>query len=65
MNKPIYLSSEELSGLRMLMQGDETNPKAPLSKNSRFESKVLTAYTSLINYAMFLLGHFNPLTTES
>jgi len=36
MNKPIYLSADELSGLRMLMQGEESNPKAPLSKNSRF-----------------------------
>jgi len=36
MNKPIYSSADELSGLRMLMQGEESNPKAPLSKNSRF-----------------------------
>ena len=35
LNKPIYISAQDLFGLRMLMQGDEVNPKAPLARNSR------------------------------
>ena len=35
MNKPIYISPQDLFGLRLLMQGDEVNPKAPLARNSR------------------------------
>jgi carbonic anhydrase len=52
LNKPIYITAQDLFGLRLLMQGDEVNPKAPLARNSRsyffyffyFPSKATTLY---------------------
>ncbi|GFT05501.1 carbonic anhydrase-related protein 10 [Nephila pilipes] len=35
MNKPIYITKQQLFALRRLMQGDEKNPKAPLADNFR------------------------------
>ncbi|XP_044735787.1 carbonic anhydrase-related protein 10 [Chrysoperla carnea] len=35
LNKPIYISKQELYALRKLMQGTEDTPKAPLGNNSR------------------------------
>ena len=35
LNKPIYLSRQEMFELRKLKQGDKVNPKAPLSNNRR------------------------------
>lgn len=35
MNKPIYITKQQLYILRKLMQGDEKNPKAPLGNNYR------------------------------
>ena len=35
LNKPIYLSRQEMFELRKLKQGDKINPKAPLSNNRR------------------------------
>ncbi|CAL1284931.1 unnamed protein product [Larinioides sclopetarius] len=35
MNKPIYITKQQLFALRRLMQGDERNPKAPLADNFR------------------------------
>ncbi|XP_037932347.1 putative carbonic anhydrase-like protein 2 [Teleopsis dalmanni] len=34
-NKPIYITKQELYQLRRLMQGSETSPKAPLGNNAR------------------------------
>lgn len=35
MNKPIYLTRQQIFELRKLKQGDKINPKAPLSQNIR------------------------------
>lgn len=35
MNRPVYLTRQELDRLRLLMQGDKIHPKAPLAKNVR------------------------------
>ncbi|XP_066148882.1 carbonic anhydrase-related protein 10-like isoform X1 [Euwallacea fornicatus] len=35
MNKPIYITKQQMHGLRRLMQGDEKHPKAPLGNNFR------------------------------
>ncbi|KAK4290730.1 hypothetical protein Pmani_036393 [Petrolisthes manimaculis] len=35
MNKPIYITKQELYGLRQLMQGDERLPKAKMANNFR------------------------------
>ncbi|XP_063985080.1 carbonic anhydrase-related protein 10 isoform X2 [Diachasmimorpha longicaudata] len=35
LNKPIYISAQELYALRRLMQGTEKTPKAPLGNNAR------------------------------
>ena len=35
MNKPIYISRQEMYALKQLMQGDRINPKSPLAPNSR------------------------------
>ena len=35
MNKPIYISRQEMYTLKQLMQGDKINPKSPLAPNSR------------------------------
>ncbi|XP_035212533.1 carbonic anhydrase-related protein 10-like [Stegodyphus dumicola] len=35
MNKPIYITKQQLYALRKLMQGDQSNPKAPLGNNYR------------------------------
>ena len=35
MNKPIYISRQEMYALKQLMQGDKINPKSPLAPNSR------------------------------
>lgn len=35
MNKPVYVTGQEMHALRQLMQGDRTNPKASLAPNSR------------------------------
>ncbi|KAK8779733.1 hypothetical protein V5799_018928 [Amblyomma americanum] len=35
LNKPIYITKQQLYLLRKLMQGDELNAKAPLSDNFR------------------------------
>ncbi|KAI4486179.1 hypothetical protein M0802_012503 [Mischocyttarus mexicanus] len=35
LNKPIYITAQELYALRKLMQGPATAPKAPLGNNSR------------------------------
>ncbi|GFU38106.1 carbonic anhydrase-related protein 10 [Nephila pilipes] len=34
-NKPIYITKQQLYALRKLMQGDQSNPKAPLGNNYR------------------------------
>ncbi|CAG9090628.1 unnamed protein product [Plutella xylostella] len=34
-NKPIYITKQQLHGLRRLMQGDAKHPKAPLGNNFR------------------------------
>ncbi|GFY71080.1 carbonic anhydrase-related protein 10 [Trichonephila inaurata madagascariensis] len=34
-NRPIYITKQQLYILRKLMQGDERNPKAPLGNNFR------------------------------
>lgn len=35
LNKPIYITKQELYALRRLMQGNEQTPKAPLGNNAR------------------------------
>uniref|UniRef100_A0A1B0DB37 Uncharacterized protein n=1 Tax=Phlebotomus papatasi TaxID=29031 RepID=A0A1B0DB37_PHLPP len=35
LNKPIYITKQELYALRRLMQGSEHTPKAPLGNNAR------------------------------
>ena len=35
MNKPIYVTRQEMYALKLLMQGDKINPKSPLAPNSR------------------------------
>ncbi|XP_033215365.1 carbonic anhydrase-related protein 10-like [Belonocnema kinseyi] len=35
LNKPIYITAQELYALRRLMQGPDNSPKAPLGNNSR------------------------------
>jgi carbonic anhydrase len=35
MNKPIYVTAEQLSAMRDVMQGDQTNPKFPMNNNFR------------------------------
>ncbi|XP_023316783.1 uncharacterized protein LOC106651002 isoform X3 [Trichogramma pretiosum] len=35
LNKPIYITAQELYALRRLMQGPDSTPKAPLGNNSR------------------------------
>ena len=35
MNKPIYISRQEMYALKQLMQGDKINPKSTLAPNSR------------------------------
>uniref|UniRef100_A0A1B6C938 Alpha-carbonic anhydrase domain-containing protein n=1 Tax=Clastoptera arizonana TaxID=38151 RepID=A0A1B6C938_9HEMI len=35
LNKPIYITNQELYALRKLMQGSEESPKAPLGNNAR------------------------------
>lgn len=35
LNKPIYITKQELYALRRLMQGSEQTPKAPLGNNAR------------------------------
>lgn len=35
LNKPIYITKQQLHGLRRLMQGDAKHPKAPLGNNFR------------------------------
>lgn len=35
LNKPIYITKQQLLALRKLMQGDKRNPKAPLGNNYR------------------------------
>ncbi|XP_022246021.1 carbonic anhydrase-related protein 10-like [Limulus polyphemus] len=35
MNKPIYITIQQLYALRQLMQGEPENPKAPLVNNFR------------------------------
>ncbi|PNF44141.1 hypothetical protein B7P43_G02283, partial [Cryptotermes secundus] len=35
LNKPIYITKQQLHGLRRLMQGDGKHPKAPLGNNFR------------------------------
>ncbi|CAL1291223.1 unnamed protein product [Larinioides sclopetarius] len=35
MNKPIYITKQQLYALRKLFQGDQSNPKAPLGNNYR------------------------------
>lgn len=35
MNKPIYISRQEMNALKQLMQGDKINPKSSLAPNSR------------------------------
>ncbi|GIY58792.1 carbonic anhydrase-related protein 10 [Caerostris darwini] len=35
MNKPIYITKQQLYALRKLMQGDQGTPKAPLGNNYR------------------------------
>ncbi|KAK0084823.1 hypothetical protein PV325_006372 [Microctonus aethiopoides] len=35
LNKPIYISAQELYALRRLMQGTDVTPKAPLGNNAR------------------------------
>ncbi|KAK9498148.1 hypothetical protein O3M35_004026 [Rhynocoris fuscipes] len=35
LNKPIYITKQELYALRKLMQGSEKIPKAPLGNNAR------------------------------
>ncbi|KAJ8978372.1 hypothetical protein NQ317_005953 [Molorchus minor] len=35
LNKPIYITKQQMHGLRRLMQGDAKHPKAPLGNNFR------------------------------
>jgi hypothetical protein len=62
LNKPIYITAQDLFGLRLLMQGDEVNPKAPLARNSR--SYFFTFFIFLQKLPPYTLSGFD-LTTHS